>query len=179
MLANQLQSAFPRDVHLPESLKKLCDYADEADGLVVCDFVLSEFAVEGARAWFREKPDAADEFVMFAMDEFDSLYGFWRVDGAGLERAPIVYLNHESTGNAVLAQHLDEFLALLGIGKAEIGRVDGWSEQSAPCDDLDDYRDWLQRELELAPPADPLAVVKAAQAKFATLEQRIVELRGR
>ena len=48
------------------------------------------------------------------------LYGFWSHDGRPMLESPIVYLDDEGCGNGVVANNLDEFLAIAANGFSRI-----------------------------------------------------------
>ena len=62
------------------------------------------------------------------------LYGFWSHDGRPMLESPIVYLDDEGCGNGVVADNLDEFLAIAANGFRRI--------TPAGCEpDLDELQD--------------------------------------
>ena len=175
MQAKQLRKIFPKGTRMPNALAKLCDYSEQTGGATSCDFELTNYGKAGIQAWFAGNEKAADQFVIFGIDELQSLYGYWLYGGRPLIQAPIVYLNHEDTGNTVLANNIEEFLALLAMGKEEVGLVDGWEEQTEPCADIDEFRSWLKQELGITPPAEGHEIVDPARQAHPDLDAWIRE----
>jgi hypothetical protein len=176
LLADRLEAAFPAGTEVPQSLERLCAFADLRDGAVVCDFLLTPRAQRQVAAALGIADEHAERFAMFGQDGTASLYGFWRVDERPLAQAPVVYVSAEGVGNGVVASSIDGFLALLAVGKNAVGWVDEWSR--GECDDVADYREWLRADRGLVAPADPRAAVEAARAAHPSLEDWAGERRG-
>lgn len=163
MKASQLRKVFPPGTLMPEALTKLCKYSEEVNEVIGCDFVLTADGNAANAAFFPDNETAQNQLVVFGMDEFQSLYAYWLYNDLPLEQAPIVYLNSESTANTILANTIEEFLALLALGKEEIGFVEGWEEQAEPCDGSNEFRAWLRNEFNITPPGDVKAIVERAR----------------
>jgi hypothetical protein len=173
--ADELAAVFPPGAELPESLERLCAFADLRDG-VACDFVLTPRAQRQVTAALGIHDEDARQFAMFGQDGTASLYGLWRVDERPLGQAPVVFVGAEGVGTGVVAATIDDFLALLAVGKEAVGWVDEWSE--GECDDVADYREWLRADRGLEAPADPRGAVEAARAAHPSLEEWAKERRG-
>jgi hypothetical protein len=176
LTVGELEAVFPAGTELPESLERLCAFADVRDGAVACDFVLTPRAQRQVAAALGIADADAERFAMFGRDGTASLYGFWRVDERPLAQAPIVFVGAEGVGTGVIAATIEDFLALLAVGKEAVGWVEQWSE--GECADVADYREWLRADRGLEAPADPRAVVEAARAAHPSLVEWAKERRG-
>jgi len=175
MTPEELHRSFPNDIPLPELLVRLCAFTDGEGGnggTIAADLVLNPDGRDFLDGWFDGDVSAADQFVVFASDGADALYGYWRYEGQPLDQAPLVYLNDEGAYNTVLASTLEEFLTLVGVGQPYIGMVDEWDAQEEPDEDTLRYRDWLRRELGVEPPTldEARAIVERARGQHPDLD---------
>lgn len=178
MSIDLLQRDFTKFKHIPKNFQKAYDKADELGGLFVGDFTIAEFLRNSLLAWFKEKEDVANEFVIFGTDGNSGLYGYWTHEDTPLDKAPIVYLDDAGTQSTVLANSFEEFLALLGLGKEKIGRYGDWPTQKKLVEDVEDYRSWLRDEMNIEPIVDEAAgraLVERARAAHPDLNKWIDE----
>ncbi len=163
MRAVDFIAQFPDGLTMPIALYKLAEYVEREKvflpgkiQLITKGAALTTGAFDGDRA-------TADQFTMFARDRVGSLFGYWRYEEQPLDRAPLVYLHSEGADSTVLANTLDEFLALLAVGHprdsmfpAEEGEDDADEVEEEDGDnDADDtrqYREWLQAEMGIETP---------------------------
>jgi hypothetical protein len=117
-----------------------------------------------------------EEFLAFGEEPEGSMYAFWRTDGRELEDSPVVYINSEGVGHAVVAEDLRAFFELLALGTRDLGRSCGDLDfrpetPSAKC--LPQFRAWLAKKYGITAPSDPVAIVELAQSKNPGLEEAI------
>lgn len=173
-----LQEMFPANVQLPDALVKLCDYSDQTGGRISCDFRLMTDTYIADQI-FRDVEGGRRHVALFGRDNMLSLYGYWLYDERPLEQVPIVYLHHEGVGTTVLANTLEEFLALLTLGYREVGSVADWAAQKRPCDGIGAFRTWLRDELGITRPNDGRALVAQAQQTHPDFNAWLQEERAR
>ncbi len=168
MTPEELHRSFPNDTPLPELLVRLCAFTDREGGngeTLAADLGLNAEGPEYLDDWFHGDAPAASQFIVFASDGAGALYGYWRYEGQPLDRAPLVYLNDEGAHNTVLANTLQEFLILVGVGQKFLGRFEQWDAQEEPDGYTLRYRDWLRTELGVEPPTLDEARAIIAQAR--------------
>lgn len=82
------------------------------------------------------------------------LYAFWSYDGRPMLEAPIVYLDDEGDGSAVVANNLDEFLSIAahGFNRIKHDELEPWPDElpSSPeafftARHITPAQDWAQR----------------------------------
>lgn len=89
------------------------------------------------------------------------LYGFWSHDGRPMLESPIVYLDDEGDGNGVVANNLDEFLAIAANGFSRI--TPSWCEPE--LEELEDEATEAFFTIRgIVPATDHEARIKAAKA---------------
>ncbi len=99
MTPEELHRSFPDDITLPDLLVRLCAFTDGEGGnggTIAADLALNPDGRDFLDYWFDRDTSAANQFVVFASDGADALYGYWRYEGQPLDRAPLVYLNDEA-----------------------------------------------------------------------------------
>ena len=170
-LIEQLTKSFPGD-SFPNALRKLAEYGEEAADQISCDFELTGTGDEDLVAGFRGSPKAK-QFWIFGIDGMHSLYGYWIYEGRSIVNAPIVYLNGEGSDNTVLANTLEEFIALLTLGEEAVGLIDAWGQSKRKCDGIEDFRAWAKTELGIEPPNNPREVVEQARKSHPDLDEWI------
>lgn len=175
MTPEELHRSFPNDIPLPELLVRLCAFTDGEGGnggTIAADLVLNPDGRDFLDGWFDGDVSAADQFVVFASDGADALYGYWRYEGQPLDQAPLVYLNDEGAYNTVLASTLEEFLTLVGVGQKFLGRFERWDERTTPNRFTLRYRDWLRAELGVEPPTldEARAIITQAREQHPDLD---------
>jgi len=174
MAPEELHRSFPNDAPLPDLLVRLCVYTEEQGHrrTLAEDLVLNSEGHDFLEDWFGGDVSAATQFIVFASDDADALYGYWRHDGQPLDQAPLVYLNDEGAYNTVLASTLQEFLTLVGVGQKFLGRFERWDEHAVPDNDTLRYHDWLRSELGVEPPTldEARAIIERARGQHPDLD---------
>ncbi len=117
MLAEKIQAKFPRNIRMPDDLRKLCAFAGEKGNSVSGAF---ELVPDTAEAWFGDA-EAASRFAVFGNGPDGSLIALWLYRDMDASQAPVVNLGSEGDENLVLAANVREFLKLLGMGYSEFG----------------------------------------------------------
>jgi len=117
---------------------------------------------------------AASQFIVFGQEADGSAFGLWCYQGRKIEDAPIVYLGSEGTGWTVLANSLEEFIALLLVGADDLGFQaeslgDAVSQDPAPG--LEIFRINMDVSAGIAPAKDPAAVVANARRNHPDLQK--------
>lgn len=164
--ANAIQVGFP-----PGDLRQLREFTATNDGTISGCFELEDDGRGSALAWFDGDAEAASLFAVFGRGPDGSLYAFWLHGNSEIERAPIVLLDSECDGNAVIASDFREFLRLLAIGYEEPGRyptTEPEDRESAAA-----LRDWLAKEFSLAAPETAKDIVASAGRQHPGLEEWI------
>jgi hypothetical protein len=162
----ELQANFPADVAVPDELQQLLGFANRERQWFAGHFQLMKSSY-GDAAEFDGDEEHARRFVVFGRETDGSTYAYWLYEDRELATAPIVYMNSEFQDNCVVANNLREFLALLACNADDLGRIAGYSEFfecDSPVPRLGEFRAWLQKEFEITPPADPIAVIRNAQS---------------
>lgn len=171
-LVEQLTRSFPGE-SIPVALSKLAEYAEGVTDRISCDFELTASGDEDLLAWFRGRPEAAKQFWVFGKDGMHSLYGYWIYEGRTIANAPIVYLNGEGSDNTVMANTLEEFIALLTLGEESVGLFDAWGQSQRPCDGIEEFRAWAKTEFGIEPPKNAREVVEQARRSHPDLDEWI------
>src|SRR5262249_38933293 len=149
MLLEEFSKNFPPGVPVPEPLVRLLEYANSVNHFYSGGFELTDEGKETALAWFDGDKLVASQFILFGKEGDGSLYGYWLYEGKTLETAPSVFLGSEGSGCKVLANSIQDFLALLAIGQEELGFVGyyyRWEENIRIDDKLLNFREWLAKE---------------------------------
>ncbi|RMI33723.1 SMI1/KNR4 family protein [Nocardia stercoris] len=132
---------------LPEALVAVaavgfeCEYDDETDDVVGCDFgIYEDFEPAERTAWWyrlwtaNEEVDGS-EFRFFGTSDAGDYTGFWLVRGAvPIERQPVVYLGSEGQ-RGVVARDLADLLWLFAAGYGPSEAVEGVDESWTPQPD--------------------------------------------
>lgn len=121
MKAADFHGNFPPGSAVPPLLTKLLAYQNRVNAWYSGHFRLTDGGQKDAVASFDGDKVAASQFILFGRELDGSSYGFWLYEGRTLGNAPIVFLGSEGTDWKVLANSLEEFLALLAVGEDEIG----------------------------------------------------------
>jgi len=174
---DQLRTVFPDDAPLPDLLVRLCAYMEAHDNALAADLDLTAEGQRSLRAGFQLAPDQDEadlsaQFIIFASDRSQSLYGYWRYEGQALDRAPLVYLNDEGQDNTVLTDTLEEFLTLVAVGQSFLRLVGKWDDGEEPDAYTLRYRTWLRAELGIEAPTltQARAIVDKACARHPDLD---------
>lgn len=154
-------------------LAALSAYADEHDGWLACDFELAEDGEQLARGFFKDE-ELARSFEVFGHDGMLGLYARWRSD-----EEPVVYLAADWEETGVLCDTLEEFAALLTLGRDRVGMLSDWDADQEACEGIDEFRAWAERELGVERPAaeDARAMVERARAEHPDLKAWIDDRR--
>lgn len=167
----EFRKNFPPGVAVPEMLLQLLEFQNRIQDWYSGYFELDSFGNAGLLAWFDDSAAAA-QFIQFGHNGDGSLYCFWLYEGRSLDSAPIVFLGSEGQDNAVLANNLKEFFALLAEGYDELGFPTGRLEKLETEANLK-FREWLQNEFGILTPADAEQFIAAAQSAHPNLEEWI------
>lgn len=176
MTVEELSKLFPPGTSVPPILRSLAERSEETDGLLSCDFELTPNGESDSYSWFDGREAAAKQFLIFGFDGMHSLYGYWLYPGRTLADAPIVYLNSEGVENTVLANSLEEFLALLTLGEEAVGLFNGWGGSVGACHGISEFRDWAKTAFGIVPPANPREIVDRARQAHPDLEAWVIRL---
>lgn len=175
MIVEEVKRIFSPSDTAPELLIKLAQRADETGGYLSCDFELTATGNDDALAGFNNDQEAASQFLIFGNDGMHSLYGYWLYEGKTIADAPIVYLNGEGVDNTVLANNLEEFVALLTAGKECVGLYQSWDESQEPCPGIEDFRKWAFSQLNITVPDDPRDLIERARRQHPDLDKWVEE----
>jgi hypothetical protein len=158
MLADAIQAKFPKEVRMPDDLRKLCAFAEENGNSVSGCF---ELVPDIGDAWFGDA-EAASRFAVFGNGPDGSLIALWLYREMDSSQAPVVNLGSEGDENILLASNIREFLKLLGIGYSEFGPDYINGEPDEP-DSASDLRAWLVEEFGIEAPATAEPILAEAQ----------------
>ncbi|HLO85515.1 MAG TPA: hypothetical protein VK203_11010 [Nostocaceae cyanobacterium] len=165
---------FPYSEDIPPALIKLFEYANQVETYFSGYFEIVTNGKESAKCWFSKDDEAANKFIVFGENTDNSLYGFWLYGNSKISEAPIVFLGYEGTDNSVLANNIEEFLALLGIGYEELGYADYWQEpEEEATAELQNFRAWLKQEFGIIPPPTGEAIIENAKSQHPDLDNWI------
>jgi hypothetical protein len=143
MNESELRSGMGIDFELPPTLAALLRYAEAHGGSLACDFELTADGVTLAAGYLGDDT-LARSFAVFGHDGMLGLYALWLTDGT-----PVVYLASDWIETAVLCQEVDEFVALLTLGRDRVGMLEDWGSRQSECEEIDEFRAWAQRELDV------------------------------
>ncbi|EDM76589.1 hypothetical protein PPSIR1_24314 [Plesiocystis pacifica SIR-1] len=127
-----------------------------------CNF--AEPGEDSLETWAGTPESAAamrEQLFIWLQGSSGCLYGFWSHDGRPMLDAPIVYLDDEGDGNGVIANGLDEFLAIAAHGFSRI-TPRGFEPELDELEGEAAEAFFTARGIEPAP--DPARVVQAARA---------------
>ncbi|MDB5100611.1 MAG: hypothetical protein JWM80_5032 [Cyanobacteria bacterium RYN_339] len=154
---------------VPQLLNDLAEFAADCKGYYSGRFKL---APESAEGWLGG-PERAADFALFGHDPDGSLYGFWLYEGRTPANAPVVYLNANHSNSSVLANDLEEFLALLALDVTDLGMY--FDEADRPHKRSPGnaaFRTWLADCFGIEPAALAPRVVKRAGAAHPALDTK-------
>lgn len=177
MLADEIQAGFPAGTTLPKELRRLCEFADAHGREVSGNFEFDTDGQNSARAWFGGDAAAAGRFAVFGQGPDGSLYALWLYEGPDAFRAPVVLLDSEGDGNAVVAADARDFVRLLAIGYSEPGRYPTLEPDDA--ESADELREWATETEGLDVPETAEALVAAARSRHPDLDEWISEWQER
>jgi hypothetical protein len=174
---SEFLEGLPEGVKVPTLLLKLADYEsmigdkEQYSGY----FCLTDEGQQTAYAWFHGDEEAASKFVIFGTnDGDDSSYAFWLYKGQDVAKAPIVFLSSEGSVS-LLADSVEEFLALLSCGVPELGHAAPLEYVEEETEGLKKFRAWLKKECGIGKPEDPTAIVLKAMESHPNLQEWIEE----
>ncbi len=174
MLADVIQAKFPKDIRMPDDLRKLCAFAEAKGNFVSGCF---ELVPGTAESWFGDA-QAASQFAVFGSGPDGSTIALWLYRQMDSSQAPVVNLGSEGDENIVLAANIREFLKLLGIGYSEFAPDYVTSEPDEP-DSASDLREWLREEFGIETPATAEPILAEAQRLHPNIEDWIEAWRQR
>lgn len=169
---------FPPDLDIPVVLIKLFRYQASGKQRYSGHFLLYD------RFWQNDailEPHVRADFVPFGLDADGSLYALWRYKPFALDVAPVVFLGSEWIGNKIMANSINDFLALLGLGIPELGYAverPGWEKQVSDRLETLEFREWLLRELNIQVPGNPRAIVENARTNHPDLNRWLRDKTG-
>jgi hypothetical protein len=171
LTVEEFKKNFPPNVEVPKLLLCLLEFQNQIKDWYSGYFELANFGREGLIAWFDDEI-AASQFIQFGHNADGSLYCFWLYNRSSIDSAPIVFLGSEGQDNAVLANNLEEFFALLAEGYEELGFSYGRLEK-LETETNRKFREWLKKEFTITPPVDAEELIANAQANHPNLEKWI------
>jgi hypothetical protein len=162
-LARDVAAKLPIRAELPKALVALAGYQEETGRLGNEAMYVSPGPLAG---WDRGK---AKQFAVFGSGPDGSVIAYWLRGGAkDLARAPVVYLDSEGVENFVLADSVEEVIALLAYGHDELRWVQLPRNREAYehwKDEIEDFAAWAKRELGISPR-------RGSAARLAELEKK-------
>jgi hypothetical protein len=173
MNENALQSGMGITFDLPPMLAELVDYAASHDRWLACDFELTDDGTRLAARFLRD--DAlARSFAVFGHDGMLGLYALWLLDDR-----PVVYLDSDWLETDVLCNDLQQFVALLTLGRERVGMLSDWDSDQPECERIDEFRSWAKSKLDIATPpeTEALDLVSRARGSYPDLKAWIDERR--
>ncbi|MBO0321970.1 hypothetical protein J0X14_06660 [Muricauda sp. CAU 1633] len=115
-----IKKGIPKNIRIPEELKKLCEWTEKNGYPISGCFELRGDDGETMRYWLGFD-DVSDRFGLFGAGASGDIYAFW-LDDTGNQK--IVHLGSEGDAIYILADNFIGFLKLLAIGYDEIGFAD-------------------------------------------------------
>lgn len=164
MLADEVQSKFPRGISVPRSIRALCDYIDTNGYPLSGCFEISTIGDDDMRAWFPNDPAMQDRFAVFGRGSTGSVYAIWLQENSTADLSPVIVLGSESE-LPVLASNSTEFCRLLGCGYDEL-EWDDLTAQSPDWDATKPLRDWLAQRFDIDFPTNGDQIVGTARQKY-------------
>ncbi len=176
--ADRIESEFPPGVVMPQRLRELCDYLDSA-GYPISGCMRLRPEGESLKLWFGAPSDAWKSLAGFGSGPDGSILAFWMYAGGDIAEAPVVHLGSEGNEIKVIADNLEDFLLLFGIGYDELG-FDDMSAPPLEPESAAGLRARLSARFGLVPPATGQDIVGRAQARhpdFAAWVEEALDLR--
>ena len=166
--ADRIQAEFPPGVVMPNALRRVCDYLDSTDYPISGCMKLRPEG-EGLKYWFGADSTAWRVLAGFGAGPDGSTLALWMYASADTSKAPVVHLGSEGNQLIVLANDIEDFLLLFGIGYNELG----FDDLSLPPDEPESaagLRQWLESQFGLRPPMTGAEIVKRAQLNHPDFE---------
>ena len=171
--ADRIQAEFPQGVLMPNALRQLCDYLDSTD-YPISGYMKLRPEGEGLKFWFGPNSTAWRTLAGFGAGPDGSTLALWLYASADASKAPVVHLGSEGDRLVVLANDIEEFLLLFGIGYNELG-FDDLSLPPEEPESAEGLRGWLESQFGLRPPMTGSEIVKRAQAHHPNFEAWVME----
>lgn len=164
MLADDVDSKFPKGAALPAPIRVLCDFLDSNGYPISGCFEISTIGDDDMAAWFPNDAAMQNTFAVFGRGSTGSVYALWLVPGSNTSNAPVVVLGSEGKF-LVLAISAWEFCRLLGCGYDEL-EWDNLEQPSPTFDQAQPLRDWLKTYLNMECPTAGAAIVSTAKERY-------------
>jgi len=184
MEVENFKKNFPAGVEVPRSLIALLEYQEERAVKIKTDAYSGGFCLYD-KFWALPPsvpPEIDPFFIHFGKDADGSVYSFWMYKDFPIEKAPIVFTGWSWIGNTILANSSDEFLSLLSLGIEELGYAvnfpPDWATQISYDPETELFRNWLQENLGISMPSDPLKIVSDAKNSHPDFGKWIEEKTG-
>lgn len=161
--ADKIEAEFPLGIKMPAELRHLCDFLDRTNYPISGHMRLRPEG-EGLKAWFGAHSEAWNQLAGFGSGPDGSTLALWLHAGADSSTAPVVHIGSEGDHLAVLADNIRDFIALFGIGYAELG-FDDLSKPPTEPESAARLREWLVAEYGIHCPETGIALVHHAQAR--------------
>ena len=159
--ADRIEAEFPPGMVMPPRLRELCDHLD-SHGYPISGYMKLRPEGQSLQAWFGPGTQAWNALAGFGAGPDGSILAFWLYEGGDISRAPVVHLGSEGSA-FVLADGLDEFLRLFGVGYSELG-FDDLSLSPEEPESAERLRHWLQDRFGIVAPSTGADIVARAQA---------------
>src|SRR6476620_1817078 len=118
--ADRIEAEFPPGVKMPDELRRLCDFLDRT-GYPISGWMKLRPEGECLKGWFGADSEAWRDLAGFGAGPDGSSLAFWLYAGPDISVAPVVHLGSEGDHLMVIADNFRDFLAVFGIGYAELG----------------------------------------------------------
>jgi hypothetical protein len=160
-----IEATFPLGHRLPEPIVRVCEYLSTHGYPISGCFELSQIGMDDLMTWFRNDPEAYQQFLPFGRGACGDVYAIWIHDvGISPEDAPVVMFGSEGE-LAVLASTPLEFIRLLCLGYSEIG-LDDPASVPRDYDETAQFRQFMVQRygFELPPNAESIITSAVASA---------------
>ena len=164
MLADDVESKFPRGITMPDTIRALCDYLDTNGYPLSGCFEISTIGDDDMQAWFPNDPAMQRRFVVFGRGSTGSVYAIWLRDGTDVDSSPVIVLGSEGE-LLVMAETPMEFCRLLGCGYNEL-EWDDLTQPSPESNDAQPLREWLVNRFDIDFPATGDKIVSTARTRY-------------
>ena len=171
--ADKIHSEFPSGVSMPRQLRELCDLLD-ATGYPISGYMRLRPEGEAIKGWFGPDSAAWKMLAGFGSGPDGSIIAFWMYDGRDISDAPVVHLGSEGDELRVIANDIDDFLRLFGIGYGELG-FDDLSVPPEEPESAESLRQWLKSKAGIVPPTTGIDIVTHAEKNHPDFESWVKE----
>lgn len=172
--ADKILSEFPPGVAMPAQLRELCDFLD-AKGYPISGYMRLRPEGEAIKAWFGPGSVAWKMLAGFGSGPDGSIIAFWIYEGRDIYDAPIVHLESEGNQLRIIANNIDDFLKLFGIGYGELG----FDDLSAPPEEpesAESLRQWLKSTMGIVAPTTGIDIITHAERNHPNFENWVMQL---